>query len=282
MKELRVYIGDELWQGFKNVYAQKNHIEIEKELDAELPARELMAKALKAYALNTDLNESPATHRTAMDNINEANEIAKSVPAMRLYKSVGVYGPSTDWSIWLEGNDYKAKARGAEALLREVKEAKAFWDALQDLEAKEREDASSAKEVIDEAFGIAKAMPVMVLIKERDVTDADDIAHTIEIPAIGYTVKTRGADQLLEAVKDAKAYHESLGEAEAGKRFDVDESEIIRIESLELGTKELLLYFIEHLTIKEISEVLEDDDYPHLIWDEMYYIREKLKRSIEN
>lgn len=207
MKELRVYIGDELWQGFKNTYAQKNHIEIEKELDAELPARELMAKALKAYVLDTDLNESPATHRTAMDNINEANEIAKSIPAMRVHKTIPVYGwTSTGWTISFEDNDYKAKARGSEALLREVKEAKAFWEALQDLEAKEQEDA--------------------VRLEEED------------------------------------------------------ESEAIRIDSLDHSTKEILLHFIESLTIGKAVDIVSEGNYPHLALDELYAISVQLKLSL--
>jgi len=164
-------------------------------------------------------NEEPRTHRSAKEVIDEAMEIAKGIPAMRVYPTIPVGNwISTGWTISFEDNDYKAKARGSEALLREVKEAKAFWEALQELEAKEQADAKRKAVRLDE--------------------------------------------------EDEEPVHYG--------------GEVIRIEGLEPGTKELLLYFIEHLTIKEISEVLEDDDYPHLIWDELYYIREKLKRSIEN
>lgn len=67
----------------------------------------------------------------------------------------------------------------------------------------------------------------------------------------------------------------------SGSNSDVKCNEdVIRTDSLDRYVKKMLLHFIESLTIKEVSEIL-DKPHPHIAWDDLYLIREKLRTSLE-
>jgi muramidase (phage lysozyme) len=196
-KELTIRFTDEMWEAFKEACEQRHGI---KSPEPETEARDIIHEAMKAYVHG---NGEPRTHQTAKDIIDEAMEIADSEPRLLVYEQrVPDYSSAPCWRIKVPDNGYSVTARGAEQLLREVKEARAFYEALQELEKKEQADA---------------------------------------------------------------------------KR---DESHVIRIESLDQSTREILLHFIEHLTIGKAVDIVADGNYPNLALDELYAISVQLKLSL--
>ena len=85
-------------------------------------------------------------HRTVRDIVREAYAIQGTCPAM-IVEDLRHGG----WVICFKDNDYSMEVKdGAETLLREVKEAKAYWEALQELEKKERADTKRKAVRLDE------------------------------------------------------------------------------------------------------------------------------------
>jgi len=160
-----------------------------------------------------DDRDEPRTHRTVKDLIDEAETVAKSIPAMRISKkTIPGYSSAPVWDISFEDNAYTAEARGAAHLVEEVKEAKGYYEALQELEKKEEADAIRLEE------------------EEKEI------------------------------IPDGKAIH---------------------ADSLDRSVRELLVHFIENLTIGKAVDILADGNYPHIALDELYDIGIQLRLSLE-
>lgn len=222
--------------------------------------------------------KEPCKPRTTRDIIREAFAIAETVPAMFVAKLT--HG---GWTVCLDDGDYSVEALDAEQLLVEVKIAKAYWEASQ----KPKKGHRTTRDIICEAYAIQGTCPTMIV---------EDLRHGgwfIGFHDNDYSVEVRGnAEELLAEVKEAKAYYDEASQkAKKGYRATRDmiheamekaknsDGEVIRIDGLDQETKELLLHFIEHLTIKDASDILAKD-YPCSVWDEMHFIREKLRKSI--
>ena len=158
-------------------------------------------------------------------------------------------------------------------------------------------EPQSVRDVVGEACKVATSTPITITINEEKTSNIPGHhCYTIEIPDAGYSVGTRNAFELLQEVKEARGFYEAWCKETAKKRDEEekkhyvrlekevkvvrDEGEVIRVDGLEQDTKVLLLDFIEGLTIKEVSEILEKN-YPCSVWDELHFIREKLRNSLE-
>jgi hypothetical protein len=243
-----------------------------------------MVKGAKKYIETSEaVKQGPRMHPSAQKVIDEAMEIAKSVPAMTVKKiTIPGYSSAPAWSIGFKDNDYTAEARGAAHLVEEVKAAKAYWEASQ----KPKKEPRTACDIIRDAYEIAENTPGMFVAELRDG------GWAICLDDGDYSVEAQNAEALLKEVKVAKAYREASQKSKKGHQATRDmirdameiaknnDGEVIRVDGLDQETKELLLYFIESLTIRDASDILSKD-YPCSVWDELHFIREKLRKSLK-
>ena len=150
-------------------------------------------------------------------------------------------------------------------------------------------EPQGVRDVIREAYAIAETVPAMIV---------EELRHgwVVCFKDNDYRAEPTSANDLLREVKEARDFYEVWCKETAKKRDEEekkhyvrlekevkvvrDEGEVVRVDGLERDTKVLLLDFIEGLTIKEVSEII-GKDYPCSVWDELHFIREKLRDSLE-
>jgi hypothetical protein len=165
------------------------------------------------------------------------------------------------------------------------KDGTPFVQIFPEKELEEKTKHQAARDIIREAAAIAKNTPGMLVLNLRDG------GWAICLDDGDYSVEAKTAEELLAEVKVAKAYYEASQKAKKGhqatremiregmEKSKKDDGEVIRVDGLDQETKELLLHFIESLTIKDASDILSKE-YPCSVWDELHFIREKLRKSL--
>jgi hypothetical protein len=249
-----------------------------------------------------------------LDTVDKAYKIAESVPGMRILDRTFPNEQGPHWTVTFEGIDYSMQVGNAKDLLQAVKNARDYWErrgrpmrvepVVYPYDPGRTLAERSRRDMIREACAIAESCPDMIVEELKGggwlICFKDDDYHT----------ESKSTVDLLRDVKEAKDYYEALqnlkeGEQERMKKsvkLDEEEDEeeekhyirhetevevvkgdgiVIRVDGLDRETKELFLHIIENLTIKEASAIL-GKDYPCSTWDELHFIREKLRKSLES
>lgn len=259
-------VHDWIWQDFKWAYTKRNKGKKDDELIEVV--HDWACRAMQYY---TQQNiDDPWT-------IMEAYKMALDCPDIRIRREHGI------WIIEAP-HMFDVEAKSPSDLLRKVRSAKEYIEASHALNQEPRKHRS-ARDIIREAYEIAKTCPAMIVEELRHgwrICFEDD----------DYSVEALDAEHLLAEVKEARQYWEASQKPkkknteqtreiirEAMEKAKNSDGEVIRVDGLDQETKELLLYFIESLTIKDVSDILQRD-YPCSEWDELHFIREKLRKSI--
>lgn len=261
-----------IWHNFKWTYTKRNK---GKKDDALIEVVHDWACRAMQYYIHCNM-EDPWT-------LVEAYEIALSCPDIQLKECDVNQGAPRTWAI---STPHKPDvyAEGINELYRKLREAREYCAILKKEPRKQR----TAKEVIDEVYAIAKECPAMRINKYTiPGYEGSSPAWIVDLANGDYTAEARGAEALLKEVKAAKEYWEASQKKlkghqatrEAMEKAKSSDGEVIRVDGLDHETKELLLHFIESLTIKDASDILARE-YPCSVWDELYFIREKLRKSI--
>lgn len=292
-------VHDWIWQDFKEVYAKRHKDKAMTDKDFIEIVHDWACRAMQYY---TRYNmEDPWT-------LVEAYEIALSCPEIQLKEcDVPQVSPKA-WNIAVPGEhpEYSVDAEGPNDLYRKLKVAKEYAETLKKSKKEQSKQRvpkmpeaviypydpgrtlveKSRRNVIREAYEIAETCPAMII---------EELKHgwSISFEDDDYSVEALDAVHLLAEVKEAKAYWEASQKSKktsteqtrdmirgAMEKAKIRDEDVIRIDGLDQETKELLLHFIEHLTIKEASDILQRD-YPCSVWDELHFIRERLRTSIE-
>jgi len=156
--------------------------------------------------------------------------------------------------------------------------------------------SEAVRDAVDKACKIVSGTPITITPNEKTPNIPGHLCYTVEISDIDYCVGARNAFELLQEAKEAKDYWEALQGLEAKERADavrleasveVDEDgtlerdeKMVCVDGLDEDVKELLLYLIEHLTIKDASEILDRDYASNVVWSELCFLRKKLKEGI--
>ena len=288
-----------IWKDFKTVYPHrtKTKFDTDEELDKKLIeiAHDWACRAMQYY---TRYNmEDPWT-------LVDAYEIALKCPDIELRECDVPKGAPKAWTIT---TPYRpdVQAEGPNDLYRKLKVAKEYAETLKKSKKEQSKQRvpkmpeaviypydpgrtlveKSRRNVIREAYEIAETCPAMII---------EELKHgwSISFEDDDYSVEALDAVHLLAEVKEAKAYWEASQKSkktsteqtrdmirEAMEKAKNSDGEVIRVDGLDRETKELLLHFIESLTIKEASDILAKE-YPCSVWDELHFIREKLRKSI--
>lgn len=263
-------VHDWIWQDFKWAYTKRNKGKKDDELIEVV--HDWACRAMQYYT------------RYNMDDpwrLVEAYEIALSCPDIQLQECKTKQGSQRTWNITVQYPEYNAYAVGVNDLYHKLNTAKEYVETLK------KKEPRSTRDMIHEAVAIAKSVPGMLIANLRDG------GWAICLDDGDYSVEAKTAEQLLAEVKAAKAYREASQKPkkknaeqtremirEAMEKAKIRDEGVIHIDGLDQETKELLLYFIETLTIKEASDILAKE-YPCSVWDELHFIREKLRKSIE-
>jgi hypothetical protein len=129
-------------------------IETPHTFDAEAKnATELLRKvrgAREYIDASEALKQEPRPHRSTRDNVSEAMEIAKSIHGIFIWQVEGSKTSGPTWLVSIHPTEFCETAHGSEQLLEKVKEAKDYYEALQDLEKKERADTKRKAVRLDE------------------------------------------------------------------------------------------------------------------------------------
>lgn len=291
-----VPVHDWIWQDFKWAYTKRNKGKKDDELIEVV--HDWACRAMQYY---TRYNmEDPWT-------LVDAYEIALKCPEIQLKEcDVPKVSPRA-WTITVPGEypEYSVDAEGPNDLYRKLKVAKEYAETLKKSKKEQSKQRvpkmpeaviypydpgrtlveKSRRNVIREAYEIAETCPAMII---------EELKHgwSISFEDDDYSVEALDAVHLLAEVKEAKAYWEASQKSkktsteqtrdmirEAMEKAKNSDGEVIRVDGLDRETKELLLHFIEHLTIKDASDILAKE-YPCSVWDELHFIREKLRASL--
>lgn len=257
-----------IWQDFKEMYTKRNKDKAMTDNDFIEIVHDWACRAMQHYIY--DNIDDPW-------KLTRIYEIALSCPDIQIKKHINHQGGLRAWTISTPHRP-DVQAEGINDLYCKLGEAKEYCETL-------KPESRATREMIREAAAIAKSVPGMLIANLRDG------GYAICLDDGDYSIEAQNAEQLLREVKVAKAYWEASQKPKKGhqtardmiretmEKSKKDNEEVIRVDGLDQETKELLLHFIESLTIKEVSDILAKD-YPCSVWDELHFIREKLRKSI--